>query len=274
MKMGLICTKTHWLAFVCAAGLFLATPSFAQRGGGRGRGGGGGDEGGDTGQASGPAITDPKELAAYQAFVKAKGDNKIELGSDFITNYPKSIAAPSVAEQVVNLDFQKQDWPAYYAVCDKLFAIRPDAAGTLAQSAWVIARNFKNGQTSPTLDQSATEAKHALDVLSTLQKPAQVTDDQFSEAKAASASQAHSALGLVYARQGKAEDAAAQLEQVNSPDATDIFMLGASYEQMGKHASATAQFKKCSSMPGVLQQTCGQYADQSAKEGADTPPTK
>jgi hypothetical protein len=269
MKIGLICKKSEWLAAVCVAGLLLSAPSFAQRGGGGG--GRGGDQGG---QGRGAAITDPKEAAAYQAFVAAKGDKKIQLGNDFTTNYPKSIAAPVVAEQVVSLDFQKQDWPAFYAACDKLFTIKPDAASTLAQDAWVIARNFKEGQTSPTLEQAETNAKHALDLLSTMQKPDALTDDQFAKAKAVSASQAHSALGLIYGREQKPEDAAAQLEQVTDPDGTDVYLLGASYEMIGKHVEATQEFKKCGSMSGVLQQSCSQNAAQTAKEGADAPASK
>ncbi len=255
------------LAALGLASLLVAAPSFAQRGGG----GGGGDQGGGgRGQGRGPAITDPKEAAAYQAFLSAKGDGKIKAGTDFITNYPKSIVAQSVAEQVVSLEYQKQDWPAFYAASDKAIAIAPDDAGILSISGWVIARNFKDGQASPTLDQAEADAKHALDVLPTLPKPAGASDDQFNQEKARIASQAHSALGLIYARQAKASDAAAQLEQVNSPDATDIFMLGASYEQMGKHASAAAQFKKCSAMPGVLQGPCTQNAADTAKEGPDS----
>ena len=268
--------KTARVATVIGAGVILcATPSLAQRGGGGGQAGGqaaGGDQAGGSGrgQGRGPQITDPKELAAYQAFAAAKGDKKIQAGNDFVTNYPKSIAAPPVAEQVVQLDYQKQDWPAYYAASDKLFALQPDAASSLAQDAWVIARNFKDGQTEPTLDEAETRAKHALDVLGTMQKPAALTDDQFTQAKDATASQAHSALGLIYAREGKAADVIPQLEQVKNPDSTDLFMLGASYESTGKHASAAAQFKKCSDMPGVLQTPCQQDYGTASKEGPDS----
>lgn len=258
-------------AIMGAAAVLCANPSLAQRRGGGG--GGGGDQGGGQGaQGRGPTITDPKELATYQAFVAAKGnDKKIQTGTDFITNYPKSIAAPTVGEQVVQLDYQKSDWPAYYAACDKFFAMAPDAATTLAQSAWVIARNFKQGQTSPTLDDAEARGKHALDVLGTMQKPANstITDDQFNQAKAAAASQAHSALGLVYGRENKAPDAVAQLQQVTNPDATDIYMLGASLDATGKHASAAAQFKKCSDMTGALQTPCQQGYATASKEGPD-----
>lgn len=269
MKTDRIHKTVRLLAMMGAAALFCITPSMAQRGGGGG--GGGGGQGGRSGQGRGPEIKDPKELAAYQAFVAAKGDKKIQAGTDFITNYPKSIAAPIVAEQVVQMDYQKQDWPAYYAGADKAIAILPEPASILAQDAWVIARNFKDGQTTPTLDQAEANAKRSLDLLPTMQKPANatITDDQFAQAKAAVASQAHSALGLVYAREGKAPDVITQLEQVTTPDATDIYMLGASYESVGKHASAAAQFKKCSDMPGVLQTPCQQDYGTSSKEGPD-----
>lgn len=271
MKIDRIQKTLRLFAMTGAVAILCATPSLAQRGGGGGRGGDQGDGGQGPGRG-GPVIKDPKELAAYQAFAAAKGDdNKIQTGTDFVTNYPKSIAAPVVAEQVVQLDYKKADWSAYYAACDKFFAIAPDAATSLAQNAWVIARNFKQGQTSPTLDDAEARAKHALDVLSTMQKPASstITDDQFNQAKAATASQAHSALGLVYAREGKAPDVIAQLQQVANPDATDIYMLGASLEVTGKHASAAAQFKKCGDMAGVLQTPCQQGYATASKEGPD-----
>jgi hypothetical protein len=265
--------KIRTLTAVGLASTLLGAPAFAQRGGGGGQGGGqGGPGAGPGGGPGGPTITDPKEADAYKAYVAAKGDDRIKKGTDFITNYPKSVAAATVGEQVVSLEYQKQDWPAFYSASDKYLAIAPDDSGILAVTAWVIARNFKDGQTSPTLDQAEKDAKHALDTLATKQKPPNMPDDQFTKGKATIASQAHSALGLVYGRQQKPTEAAAELEQVANPDGTDVYILGASYEMLGKHVEATQEFKKCATMPGVLQQPCGQNADQTSKEGPDGPP--
>jgi hypothetical protein len=252
--------KSKIAAVVALAGVAIVAPTFAQRGGGGAQGGGPG------GPGRGPSISDPKEAAAYQAYVAAKGDKKIQAGADFVTTYPKSVAAHAVADQVVTMEYQKQDWPAFYAASDKALAIDPDDVGILAITGWVIPRNFKDGQISPTLDQAEADNKKALDLLTTLPKPATLTDDQFTSMKALAASQAHSGLGLIYAREQKPEDAAANLQQVTSPDSTDIFMLAASLETMGKHAEASEQFKKCSSMPGPLQAPCTQNAADTAKE--------
>lgn len=213
----------------------------------------------------------PKEIAAYQDYMGAKGAKKIQAGLDFITHYAMDTNAGAVAEEVISLAYQSQDWPAFYAASDQAHALNPMDPGVLAFAAWVIARNYKDDQTAPPLDQAENEAKRALAILPGWLKPASASDRQFAQMKVTIASQAHSALGLVYARQGKPLDVAAQLEQVTQPDATDIFMLGAAYEQMGKHASAAAQFRKCSPMSGSLQARCTQYAADTDKEGPDSP---
>lgn len=251
-------------AFCCVASLWAA-PVLAQRGN-RGRGA---DEG-DASAQSGPKITDPKEADAFKAFLNAKSDDKkISTGSQFLEKYPKSVAAGAVADQVVAAAYKKSNWSAFYSAADKALAANPDNVGVLALSGWVIARNFKNGQTSPTLDQAETDDKHALELLPTMQKPQALTDEQFAQLKATAASEAHSGLGLIYAREQKPQDAEAQLVQVTQPDATDLFMLGASYEMMGKHVEAAQQFKKCSAMSGPLQTPCSTNLAGTAKEGPD-----
>ena len=245
-----------------------ATPGGATQGGAAQGAQQGTAEGRGQGGRGGAAQTaDPKQVAAFQAFQNAKDDNKkIQTGTDFITKYPKSPVAGDIAEQVVALEYKKQDWSGFYAASDKALAISPDDPRVLGLSSWVIASNFKPGQTDPSLDKAEQEGKHALDVLATMPKPATMTDEQFATGKALYASQAHSGLGLVYFREQKAQDAAAQLEQVASPDPTDIFALGASYDMMGRHGEANAQFTKCAAMSGPLQAPCQQGASETAKE--------
>lgn len=261
--------KKWWRsAALCAITLFCAMPILAQRGGGN-RGGADADQTGG-GAQSGPKITDPKEADAFKAFLNAKGDDKkVSTGTQFLEKYPKSVAAAAVADQIVGLAYKKSDWPVFYTASNEALTINPDNAGVLALTGWVIARNYKNGQTSPTLDQAEAYDKHALELLTTMQKPQTLTDEQFAKLKETAASEAHSGLGLVYAREQKPQDAAAQLEQVREPDATDIFMLGASYEMMGKHVEAAQQFKKCSAMGGALQTPCTSNAASATKEGPD-----
>ena len=266
MNKLLINKKVGFAVVFCSTALFCATPLLAQR---RGRGGGDADQSQASAQ-SGPKITDPKEADAFKAFLNAKGDDKkISTGTQFLDKYQKSVAAAAVADQVVALAYKKSDWPAFYMASNDALTINPDNVGVLALTGWVIARNFKNGQTSPTLDQAEANGKHALELLATMQRPQALSDEQFAQVKATAASEAHSGLGLVYAREQKPQDAAAHLEQVTQPDATDLFMLGASYEMMGKHVEAAQQFKKCSAMGGPLQTPCTTNASDTSKEGPD-----
>jgi hypothetical protein len=265
MKISLNFKNLAVLVAAAALAPCFAAPSLAQQGGGGGQGGGRGP-GGPPAAGRGPQITDPKEAAAYQAFVVAKGDKKIQAGDQFVATYPKSIAASGVAEQVVSLNFQKQDWPAFYAASDKALAIKPDDTGILAITSFVIARNFKDGQTSPTLDQAETDAKAVLAALPTLPKPATITDDQFNQQKLLMANQAHDSLGMVYSHEQKPQDAIDQLQQIAQPDAIDDYMIGVADEMLGKHADASTQFQKCSAVPGALQAPCTQAAADTAKE--------
>ena len=256
MTRVLFSKNIRLLAMVVAAGFLFVAPSFAQGGGDNGRG------------AGGPQITDAKEAAAFQAYEQAKGDKKIQAGVAFVNSYPKSVAAGRVADQVVSLSYGRKDWSDFDAMTDKALAINPDDVVVLPLAGWVIPRNIKDGDpdTQKKLDKAEGYDKHAIDVISTMAEPATLTDEQFSSLKAAALSEAHSGLGLVYAREQKPEDAIAQFTQVTKPDATDLFMLGASYEMTGKHAEAAAQFQKCSAMSGPLQAPCQQNAADTAKE--------
>ena len=247
--------------------MLAIVPAFAQGGGGDDKGGGAGrGPAGSGGPGRGPAITDPKEFAALQAFQQAKGDKKISAANDFLSKYPKSVVAHTVVVQLVTLEYQKQDWPGFFAASDKDLAIDANDASVLALTGWVISRNYQPGQAGPGLDKAEADEKKCLDLLPTLTKPATLTDDQFNQLKAQAASQAHSALGLAYAKENNIDDSVKELQQVTYPDATDIFMLGGGLESQGKHAEANAQFTKCSSMPGQLQGPCTAAAADTAKE--------
>jgi tetratricopeptide (TPR) repeat protein len=267
MKTTLFRKEWRLFAACCCLCLLSAAPALAQRGEGN-EGGRGGKEAG-RGAPAGPTITDPKEADAFKAYLAAKGDKRIAAGNQFLDKYPKSVAAKSVADQIASLEYNKQDWTGFYAAADKALAIDPNDLGVLTLDGWIIARNYKPGQTSPTLDDAEKDCKHALDLVAALQKPASLTDEQFAQLKAAAAAQAHSGLGLAYAKENKPDQAAAELVQVTNPDATDIFMLAASYETLGKHVEAAQEFKKCSTMSGPLQAPCTQGAADTAKEGPD-----
>jgi len=282
----LVSGKTFRMAALsCAAALAISAPSYAQYDNNGGMttpqptppsipadaAGTASDAKGQTAkdaQGRGPQI-DPKEQAAYDAYLAAKdNDKKIQAGKQFLDKFPKSVYGPRVTNDMVGFYYTKADWNNFNSMADKALAINPNNTAVLPMVAWVNARNFKDGEPNgqAVLDKSETQAKHAIELLKAMPKPANLTDDQFNQVKAASIAQAHGALGLVYFHEQNPAAASAELEQVTNPDASSVFILAASYEMQDEHAKALAQFQKCSTMPGQLQTPCQQGAAQAAKE--------
>lgn len=217
-----------------------------------------------------PPKINAKEQAEYKSLMAAPDpDKKIEIGKDFLQKYPTSIYLSAVYDQLLNAYYMKQDWPSFYATADQSIAKDPDDIDTLALVGWVIPHvyNPDDPDHEKKLDKAETYEKHALEVLPTVTKPAALTDDQFVTAKAQREVQIHSGLGLVYFRQMDFANAAKELQlatQGTDPDATDLYVLGVTFQNLKQNSDAAAAFQKCSAIPGGLQDRCKQSA-QSAK---------
>jgi tetratricopeptide (TPR) repeat protein len=216
---------------------------------------------------------DPQEDGTYKAFhaVSARDTKKkIQLGKQFLEKYPKSSYTGVVYDQMVKAYYLNQDWDDFFAAADKAIAINPDDLDVLPLVGWVIPRNYKEGDPDgkKKLDRAEMYDKTAIRLLATASKPAALTEDQFAQLKSSGLSQAHSGLGLIYFREQRPEDAAKELEQTTAADATDWFVLGASYEMLDKHNNAADAFKKCSVFPGALQATCQKNAEDATKEAS------
>ena len=263
-------------------GLFLAgttaTPAFGQMApsngnpdqaqGGQGQGGKAQD---GQGQAAGrggrsPAM-DPAEENALKDFNAATDvDAKIQAGEDFDRKFPSSPYAQAIDSTLITLYYQKQDWPKFYATADRVLAKNPDNAPILAQVGWVIPHIYNtddpNGPAK--LDQSEKYEKHALELIAGMTKPAQVTDDQFDQAKAELASMAHSGLGLTYYRRNNFANSAKELEiattESSEIDPSDLYVLGVDYQKLDRNTDASQAFTKCGQMQGDLQSQCQKSA--------------
>lgn len=275
-------TKFSAGSFAILVGLFLAGtiaagafPQMAPSNGNPGQAQGGQSQGGQAesgqGQAAGrggrsPA-TDPAEENALKAFNAATGvDAKIQAGEDFDQKFPNSQYAQAIDSTLVTLYYQKQDWPKFYAAADRVLAKNPDNAPILAQVGWVIPHvyNADDPGGPAKLDQSEKYEKHALDLIAGMTKPAQVTDDQFNQAKAELASMAHSGLGLTYYRRNDFANSAKELEiattESSELDPSDLYVLGVDYQKLDRNTDASRTFTKCAEMPGDLQSQCQKSA--------------
>jgi tetratricopeptide (TPR) repeat protein len=218
---------------------------------------------------------DPQEEAAYKAFYDSNpqdADTRIKLGEAFLQKYPMSRYAESVYAGLTHAYYAKQDWKNFYASGDKTLALNPDDPSVLVIVGWVIPHslNPNDPNASSDLDKAEKYEKHAIEVIGTMVKPANMTDEQFSQTKALLLSQAHSGLGLVYFRRQQSEDSAKELQQATqsspSPDPTDLFVLGLDLQSLNRYGEAAEAFNRCGQIPGALQDRCKQSADAVKKQ--------
>jgi tetratricopeptide (TPR) repeat protein len=261
-----------WLAVLLAAG--FASPSFAQYG-----------SSAPPPQQSSPSDKpapppekapklNPKEEADYKALValpdndRSTADKKIQLSQQFLQKYPGSRYEESVMNQAVSAYYAKQDWNNLYATADKAVAKDPDDIDVLTVVGWVIPHlyNHDDPDAEKKLDKAESYEKHAIEVIPTLPKPDNLTDQQFADAKAGKLSQAHSGLGLVYFRLQDFPNSVKELQLATSgggmPDPTDFYALGAGLMQLNRNSEASDAFSKCAEIPGGLQDRCKQMAAQ------------
>ncbi|MHB8486028.1 MAG: hypothetical protein ACYDCM_09905 [Candidatus Acidiferrales bacterium] len=230
-----------------------------------------------------PAV-DPKEEAACKAFVALKPtapadyDAQIQGGEDFVKNYPQSHCLAAVYSRLTNAYFERQKLDKMYVAADKTLQLNPNDVTVLTLVGWVIPRG--NPTVPGFADQLAKAEqyeKHALEILATLPKPAELTDEQFATTKANAVSQAHSGLGLVYFREGKDNDSVTELTQATEgnpqPDPTDYFILGVEEEKLSKFADAQKSFEGCAQITSQLQDRCKQGAAEAKAKAASQPQT-
>jgi len=216
------------------------------------------------------AKLDPMEEAAYKAFFVTDAqdaDKKIQLGEGFVQKYPTSRYDESVYATLVQAYLAKQDWDKFYATADKALALNPDDASVLTTVGWVIPHTYNandlNAQKN--LDKAETYEKHSIEVVGTMAKPANMTDDQFATSKAEDLAEAHSGLGLVYFRRQQFDESAKELKQAVAasahPDPTDYYILGVDLQNLKNNAEAADAFDHCAQTAGGLQPECKKRAD-------------
>jgi tetratricopeptide (TPR) repeat protein len=232
------------------------------------------------GQAAPPAApkVDPQEEADYKAFYEVPAtdnDKHIQLGEAFVQKYPNSKYTEGVYSTMAQAEYAKQDFPKMYADADKAIALNPDDVNVLIIVGWVIPHLADDASSPEKLDKAEKYEKHAIETLPTITKPANLTDEQFAKSKEADESQAHSGLGLVYYRKQNFEGAASEMTKAtaggNDPDPTDYYVLGKALKNLSKYSEAADAFDKCASMPGSLQGSCKQSADDAKKQAAVKP---
>lgn len=231
-------------------------------------------------QPAAQAPADPEEEKAYKGFTDVKPeayDQQIQVGEQYLQKYPTGRYAEQVYARLTNAYFQKQQFDKMYAASDKALSMNPNDVTVLVLVGWVIPHNYdpNDVEADRRLTKAENYEKHAIELLTTMPKPDNITDEQFNKAKTASLAQAHSGLGLVYFRQQQFDKAVTEMQQAvkldTTPDSVDLYILGVSLSQLKRYPEAADAFKQCSSTPGAVQDRCKQREGEAKKLAAAQP---
>ncbi len=233
-------------------------------------------------QAEAPKLN-PEEEESYKKFFDLKPedtDKLIQLGEGFLKKYPTSHYRNVVYSRLAQAYFAKQDMDKMFASGDKALQLNPDDVAVLSLVGWVLPHNYNPNDldADKKLDLAEQYTKRALELLATMPKPENLTDDAFAKARSVALSHSHSGLGLVYFRRGQYAESIAELQQatqlVSDPDQTDFFVTGIDLEQLKRFADAATAFQHCSELSGELQERCKQSMDQAKRMAATEAPKK
>ncbi|HKW88564.1 MAG TPA: hypothetical protein VJN21_07390 [Candidatus Acidoferrales bacterium] len=233
-----------------------------------------------------PTPVDPKEDAAYKSLIAmnptnaADVDKEIQAGEDFLKTYPASRYLQGVYSRLTNAYFQKPDMDKMYADGEKALALNGDDVSVLTLLGGTLPRgNANDPNFKDKLARAEQYDRHALDLLPTMAKPANVTDEQFAKLKDNAMVTAHGGLGVALFREGKAADAAPELQKatdgVANPDPVNLYVLGLALDNLQKYADAEKAFDGCGQVTSSLQERCKQLgADAKSKAANQLQPPK
>jgi tetratricopeptide (TPR) repeat protein len=224
-----------------------------------------------------PPPASPEEEAAFKTVQQTTDvPKKIQLSEEFVQKYPQSRYRPAVYQNLVSGYFQTQQIPKMLDAGEKEIALAPNDAPVLALMGQTIARSIdpKGPNAVEQLQKAEQYSKRAIQVTPTLQKPENLTDEAFDNAKSDTLAMAHGGLGLVYIREGKFSDAIPELEESvkvdkhPEPDPVNYYLLGVADKQTSHFDKAAQAFGKCASVQSTLQEKCKSSEQDAKKQGA------
>jgi tetratricopeptide (TPR) repeat protein len=217
------------------------------------------------------------EEAAYKKVTEAQGGDpaaQIQVGEDFVSKFPTSRYAGGVYGMLTSAYFAAGNTDKMFEIGDKALATDPDNVDVLALMAMAIPRRVKatNPDGAQRLQKAEGYARHAIELIPAMTKPATLDDATFEKTKNDKLSLAHSGLGLIDLNHQKYDDAKNELtlavQLSSSPDPVDYFLLGNADVQASYYKDAIEAYEKCA-VSGPLVPQCKARAE-SAKHDAET----
>lgn len=231
------------------------------------------------GQAAVPQ-PDPAEEKAYKAFYaipRNQPQQTVNSGQDFLKKFPNSHYAEGVYSRLTNAYEELGDTAKMFDSGRKALALNPDNVDILSLMAYALPRrvNPQALDAAQQLQEAAKYANHALALLGQMQKPANLTQEQFTAAIHAEAASCHSGLGLVNYYQHNIPGMVTEFEEAvkleANPDPTDQYLLGVAYLQAKRPADAVDVLQKCAAGSGPMASRCKASLGQAKKQAAAQP---
>jgi tetratricopeptide (TPR) repeat protein len=226
---------------------------------------------------SNPPVNAEEEAALKQFREEQDPAKKDALAEKFVQQYPQSRYLGEVYNWQVRSYYRRGDVDKMEAAADKELALLPNDVQTLALVGTTLPRawnsNMPEDVKKKRLEKAEKYCQKSLELLPTITKPENLTDQRFQELKAETSSMAYSGLGLVAFRQGKFSDAIPDLEKSikadpQEPDPVTFYVLGKANEQTSHYDDAVAAFTKCAAIASGMKETCAQSIDEAKKLGA------
>ncbi len=220
----------------------------------------------------------PEEEAAYQVFFDAKEDTlRAKLGEEFQEKFPTSRYRESVYAALSNAYQNLGQEEKMFAAGEKTLELNPDNVAALVTLTKALARrtNPQALDAQQKFDKAEKFGKRALELLATISKPENLTEEIFVKSKNDALADVHGGLGLVYLRKERIAESVIELEQAtkvsSSPDPVDLYLLGIVLQISKRFEESAAAFGSCAEMPSQLQETCKQSQAAAKKQAAAQP---
>lgn len=214
---------------------------------------------------------DRSEESAFRDFQRVSTEDmpkKIELGEKFLKKYPKSNYRAIVYSGLTSAYLMTNQVEKMEESGEMALALNPKDVLVLAMLGQTIPRMITTSTPDPQkqLEKAEQYAKQAIEQIPSLAKPANTSDQEFTQAKNQALAIAHSGLGLVDFRRADFAGAIEELDQSVQldprGDATNYYVLGVANYNAKHYEDAVKAFDKCSGFSGNLQSTCKESGEK------------
>jgi len=214
---------------------------------------------------------DKSEESAFRDFRNAPPEDmakRIELGEKFLKKYPKSNYRAIVYSALTSAYLMTNQVKKMEESGEMALVLNPKDVLVLAMLGQTIPRVITANTPEPQkqLEKAEKYAKQAIEQIPLLPKPANTSDQEFTQAKDQTLAIAHSGLGLVDFRRGDFSGTIAELQQSVQldprGDVTNFYVLGVANYNAKHYEDAVKAFDQCARFSGNLQSTCKESGDK------------